>query len=58
MRDKGGMVKRGTLDGDIELWDDGSSTPRSAHFHPNSNIKGDPDAPEGTLTAPPEPKKE
>ncbi|KAJ4303583.1 hypothetical protein N0V90_002482 [Kalmusia sp. IMI 367209] len=55
MRDKGNLVKRGTLgaDGDVEFWDDGSTSARSAHFHPNSTTKGDPDAPEGTLTEPP-----
>ncbi|KAF2269150.1 zf-DNL-domain-containing protein [Lojkania enalia] len=36
MREKGHIVKRGTLDteGDIEFWDDGTSTSRSAQFHP------------------------
>ena len=55
MRDKGNLVKRGTLstEGDVEFWDDGSTSPRSAHFHPNSTTKSDPDAPEGTLTEPP-----
>ncbi|KAL1595096.1 hypothetical protein SLS60_009783 [Paraconiothyrium brasiliense] len=55
MRDKGNLVKRGTLsaEGDVEFWDDGSTSPRSSHFHPNSNTKSDPDAPEGTLTEPP-----
>lgn len=43
MRDKGHLVKKGSLgaDGDIEFWDDGSSTPRSAHFHPDSKPKGE-----------------
>ncbi|KAF1979793.1 zf-DNL-domain-containing protein [Bimuria novae-zelandiae CBS 107.79] len=55
MREKGDLVKRGALgaEGDVEFWDDGSSSPRSAHFHPNSNTKSDPDAPEGTLTESP-----
>jgi protein import protein ZIM17 len=55
MRDKGNLVKRGTLstDGDVEFWEDGSTSPRSAHFHPNSTTKSDPDAPEGKLTEPP-----
>jgi protein import protein ZIM17 len=43
MREKGDLVKRGSLsaEGDVEFWDDGSSTPRSAHFHPESKPKGD-----------------
>ncbi|KAH7390718.1 DNL zinc finger-domain-containing protein, partial [Pyrenochaeta sp. MPI-SDFR-AT-0127] len=43
MRDKGHLVKKGSLgaEGDVEFWDDGSSTPRSAHFHPDSKPKGD-----------------
>jgi len=55
MREKGDLVKRGTLsaEGDVEFWDDGSTSPRSAHFHPKSTTKSDPDAPEGTLTEPP-----
>lgn len=28
MREKGQLVKRGTLDGDVEFWDDGTTTPR------------------------------
>ncbi|OAG11333.1 zf-DNL-domain-containing protein [Paraphaeosphaeria sporulosa] len=59
MREKGDLIKRGTLSsgGDVEFWDDGSTSPRSAHFHPNSNVKGDDDAPEGTLTEPPKPSE-
>ncbi|CAI6335033.1 unnamed protein product [Periconia digitata] len=55
MREKGDLVKRGTLaaEGDVEFWEDGSTTDRSAHFHPNASTKSDPDAPEGTLTEPP-----
>lgn len=43
MREKGSLVKRGSLsaEGDVELWEDGSETPRSAHFHPESKPKGD-----------------
>ncbi|KAJ4375195.1 hypothetical protein N0V83_002280 [Neocucurbitaria cava] len=43
MREKGNLVKKGSLsaEGDVEFWDDGSSTPRSAHFHPDSRPKGD-----------------
>ncbi|KAH7410265.1 DNL zinc finger-domain-containing protein [Phaeosphaeria sp. MPI-PUGE-AT-0046c] len=43
MREKGNLVKKGSLsaDGDVEFWDDGSSTPRSAHFHSESKPKGD-----------------
>ncbi|KAF1942559.1 zf-DNL-domain-containing protein [Clathrospora elynae] len=43
MREKGDLVKKGSLsaEGDVEFWDDGSSTPRSAHFHPESKPKGD-----------------
>ncbi|PVH99032.1 zf-DNL-domain-containing protein [Periconia macrospinosa] len=59
MREKGDLVKRGTLaaEGDVEFWDDGTTTGRSAHFHPNTSTKSDPDAPEGTLTEPPASKK-
>ncbi|KAH7081520.1 DNL zinc finger-domain-containing protein [Paraphoma chrysanthemicola] len=43
MREKGNLIKKGSLseEGDIEFWDDGSTTPRSAHFHPESKPKGD-----------------
>jgi protein import protein ZIM17 len=43
MREKGDLVKKGSLstEGDVEFWDDGSSTPRSAHFHAESKPKGD-----------------
>ncbi|KAI8939090.1 hypothetical protein NX059_004930 [Plenodomus lindquistii] len=43
MREKGNLVKKGSLsaEGDVEFWDDGSTTPRSAHFHPESKPKGD-----------------
>ena len=43
MREKGNLVKKGSLsaEGDVEFWDDGSQTPRSAHFHPDSKPKGD-----------------
>jgi protein import protein ZIM17 len=43
MREKGSLVKKGSLsaEGDVEFWDDGSSTPRSAHFHTESKPKGD-----------------
>ncbi|KNG50530.1 dnl zinc finger domain-containing protein [Stemphylium lycopersici] len=43
MREKGNLVKKGSLsaEGDVEFWDDGSSTPRSAHFHADSKPKGD-----------------
>ncbi|KAF1848392.1 DNL zinc finger domain-containing protein [Cucurbitaria berberidis CBS 394.84] len=43
MREKGNLIKKGSLsaEGDVEFWDDGSSTPRSAHFHPHSKPKGD-----------------
>ncbi|PSN61347.1 zf-DNL-domain-containing protein, partial [Corynespora cassiicola Philippines] len=42
MRDKGDLVKRGSLssEGDVEFWEDGSSTPRSAAFIPD-NTKGE-----------------
>lgn len=54
MREKGQLVKRGSLgsDGDVEFWDDGSTTPRSSNFIPNSSIRSDVDAEEGTLTEP------
>ncbi|KAF9733023.1 hypothetical protein PMIN06_006864 [Paraphaeosphaeria minitans] len=60
MRERGNFVKRGTLSpgGDVEFWDDGSTSPRSAHFHPKSNVKGDDDAPEGTLTEPAKPSEQ
>ncbi|CAN9471234.1 unnamed protein product [Alternaria alternata] len=43
MREKGSLVKRGSLsaEGDVEFWDDGSTTPRSAQFHAESKPKGD-----------------
>ncbi|CAA9957288.1 Zf-DNL-domain-containing protein [Pyrenophora teres f. maculata] len=43
MREKGSLVKKGSLsaEGDVELWDDGSTTPRSAQFHAESTPKGD-----------------
>jgi protein import protein ZIM17 len=43
MREKGSMIKKGALsaEGDVEFWDDGSTTPRSAQFHPESKPKGD-----------------
>lgn len=43
MKEKGNLVRRGSLsaEGDIEFWDDGSSTPRSAHFHLESAPKGE-----------------
>jgi protein import protein ZIM17 len=42
LREKGNLVKKGSLsaDGDLEFWDDGSTTPRSAHFHRDSTPKG------------------
>jgi protein import protein ZIM17 len=41
MREKGHLVKKGSLnaEGDIEFYD-GTSSPRSAHFHPESRPKG------------------
>ncbi|KAF2477686.1 zf-DNL-domain-containing protein [Lindgomyces ingoldianus] len=55
MREKGQLVKRGSLstEGDVEFWDDGSSTPRSANFVPNSTTKTDPGAEECRLTESP-----
>ncbi|KAF1931752.1 DNL zinc finger domain-containing protein [Didymella exigua CBS 183.55] len=43
MKEKGGLVKRGSLsaEGDVEFWDDGSSTPRSAHFHTHASPAGE-----------------
>ncbi|KAF3045103.1 hypothetical protein E8E12_008844 [Didymella heteroderae] len=43
MKEKGNLVKRGSLsaEGDVEFWDDGSSTPRSAHFHTNASPAGE-----------------
>ncbi|EDU44635.1 DNL zinc finger domain containing protein [Pyrenophora tritici-repentis] len=43
MREKGNLVKKGSLsaEGDVEFWDDGSTTPRSAQFHVESTPKGD-----------------
>ncbi|CBY01921.1 hypothetical protein IAQ61_006514 [Plenodomus lingam] len=50
MREKGSLIKKGSLsaEGDVEFWDDGTSTPRSAHFHPESKPKG-----ENRFTEPP-----
>lgn len=41
MREKGQLVRRGSLstEGDVEFWDDGSSTPRSASYIPNTTTK-------------------
>jgi len=41
MREKGQLVRRGSLstEGDVEFWDDGSSTPRSANYIPNNTTK-------------------
>lgn len=43
MREKGNLVKKGLLsaEGDVEFWDDGTSTERSAQFHSESKPKGD-----------------
>ncbi|KAF2631699.1 zf-DNL-domain-containing protein [Macroventuria anomochaeta] len=43
VKEKGSLVKRGSLsaEGDVEFWDDGSSTPRSAHFHTDSSASGE-----------------
>ena len=42
MREKGDLVKKGTLsaDGDVEFWQDGNTTPRSAQFHSESKPEG------------------
>jgi protein import protein ZIM17 len=55
MREKGQLVKRGSLseEGDVEFWDDGTTTARSAHFIPNTTTKVDENAEEGRLTAAP-----
>ena len=44
MKKKGQLVKRGTLDldGDLELWDDGSSTPREERI--SNSVASDEDA--------------
>ncbi|KAF2730761.1 zf-DNL-domain-containing protein [Polyplosphaeria fusca] len=61
MREKGQLVKRGHLgvenEGDVEFWDDGTTTPRSAIFIPDSTAKSDPEAAEGRLTEPPASEK-
>jgi protein import protein ZIM17 len=57
MREKGDLVKRGQLgEGDIEFWEDGTSTPRSAHFHANSTAQDGSDAVKSTLVEPPSSK--
>jgi len=55
MREKGQLVKKGSLsaEGDVEFWDDGTTTPRSANFYPNTTTKSDPEAEEGRLTESP-----
>ncbi|KAF2796581.1 zf-DNL-domain-containing protein [Melanomma pulvis-pyrius CBS 109.77] len=55
IREKGQFVKKGSLsaEGDVEFWDDGTTTPRSAKFIPNTTTKSDPDAEEGRLTESP-----
>jgi len=57
MREKGQLVKKGTLsaEGDVEFWEDGTTTPRSANFFPNTTTKSDPQAEEGRLTESPVP---
>ncbi|KAF1832319.1 zf-DNL-domain-containing protein [Decorospora gaudefroyi] len=54
MREKGSLIKKGSLsaEGDVEFWDDGTTTPRSAQFHPESKPKGD-----NRFTEPPAPPK-
>ncbi|USP79973.1 uncharacterized protein yc1106_07247 [Curvularia clavata] len=54
MRKKGSLVKKGSLsaEGDVEFWEDGTSTPRSAQFHANSTPKGD-----NRLSQQPDPSK-
>ncbi|KAF2876587.1 DNL zinc finger-domain-containing protein [Massariosphaeria phaeospora] len=53
IKEKGSLVRRGSLhvDGDVEFWDDGSTTARSANFSPPSTTS-EPDNPK--LTEPPE----
>lgn len=43
MKEKGDLVRRGSLsaEGDVEFWEDGTTTPRSAHFHTESSPKGE-----------------
>jgi protein import protein ZIM17 len=55
MREKGQLIKRGSLstEGDVEFWDDGSTTPRSAQFISSDTTKSDADAEEGRLTEQP-----
>ena len=55
MREKGELIKKGSLgaQGDIEFWDDGTSTPRSANSTPDSTNGSDADANQGRLTEPP-----
>ena len=53
MREKGDLVKRGELgEGDIEFWEDGTTTPRSAQFHASSTTQSKSDGLRGTLTEP------
>jgi protein import protein ZIM17 len=56
MREKGQLVKRGALnaEGDVEFWDDGSTTPRSSNFIPNTHSKGE----KGRLTESPTPRQD
>jgi protein import protein ZIM17 len=55
LREKGDLVKRGELghEGDVEIWEDGTTTPRSAQFHANTSKQDASDAPRSTLTEPP-----
>ena len=52
MREKGQLVKRGSLstEGDVEFWDDGSSTPRSTNYIPNTATKTEDGFEEGGST--------
>ena len=55
MREKGQLVRRGALneEGDVEFWDDGSTTPRSSNFIPNTHSKDEKDR----LTESPAPRE-
>ncbi|KAF2687675.1 zf-DNL-domain-containing protein [Lentithecium fluviatile CBS 122367] len=59
LREKGDLVKRGELgtEGDIEFWEDGTTTPRSAQFHANSTTQSDSTTSSKPLTERPSPEK-
>mgnify|MGYP004499847559 CR=1 FL=1 len=59
IKEKGSLVKRGSLsaEGDVEFWDDGTSTPRSAHFHTDASPTGEERLTDKNQSSSPTPKE-